>query len=86
MPLPQSVESRKSTPLRSLALAVATPIGRAVFGLALLVLYYGLFTPVGFVLRLLGRDALELRPHGSLSTYWKPKSANDGLRADRERP
>ena len=76
------------TPRRFAALgtvwaAFALPVGRAVFGLTLLCLFYGVFTPVGFLLRLAGRDVLALRHRPGRATYWAPKSDNDGLRARR---
>lgn len=42
-------------------MAVALAVGRAVFRLALPFLYYGVFTPLGYLLRLMGRDVLALR-------------------------
>jgi hypothetical protein len=58
-------------------------IGRAVFRLALPFLYYGVFTPLGYLLRLMGRDVLALRHSPNRATYWAPKSENDGLRVGR---
>ena len=62
-------------------MTIASAIGRAIFGVALLLLYYVVFTPLGLLLRLLGRDALDLRNRPNQATYWKPKSDSDGLRA-----
>jgi len=57
-----------------LGLTIATlPINWVVSRLLLAVLFYGVFTPIGLVMRLLGRDALELRPRADRSTYWEPK-------------
>jgi hypothetical protein len=36
-------------------------------------LYYGVFAPVGLVLRLAGRDALGLRPAPGRASYWEPR-------------
>jgi len=33
-------------------------------------IYFGLFTPVGFVMRLAGRDALSRRFEAAAPTYW----------------
>jgi len=63
------------------ALTVATfPIGWIVSRILLAVLFYGVFTPVGLVMRWLGRDALDLRPQAGRSTYWEPKLAAENSR------
>ena len=55
------------------ALSLLTaPIGLAVSELVLVVIYFGVLTPLATVFRLVGRDALErkLEPHAA--TYWQP--------------
>ena len=56
----------------------AHPIGWVVSRIVLGTLFYGLFTPVAFVLRLIGRDALALKARPKAETYWhsKPGSAD----------
>jgi hypothetical protein len=49
----------------------AFPIGWAVSRLVLAALFYLVFTPLAFVFRLMGRDALRLR-HRDASSYWLP--------------
>jgi hypothetical protein len=49
------------------------PIGWTVSQLMLAVLYYGLFTPIGLLFRLFGRDPLQLRQPAT-ETYWSAKS------------
>jgi hypothetical protein len=57
-------------------LTVATlPVGWAVSRLLLAALFYGVFTPVGLLLRLLGRDALALRGGGNRTSYWAERAA-----------
>jgi hypothetical protein len=57
-----------------LGLTIATlPVGWLAARLLLAALYYVLFTPVGFLFRLCGRDALQLQPRPGRSTYWEPK-------------
>lgn len=88
MSLPQPPYSPTSSTLSGLAagsLTVISAVGRAILSLALLFLYYGVFTPVGFLLRLMGRDELEMRHHPNRTTYWTPKSVDDGLRVGRAR-
>ena len=49
------------------------PIGFVISQLVLALLFYGLFTPVALLFRLIGRDALSLRRDADVRTYWKPK-------------
>ena len=51
---------------------VAFPIGWMISTVMLGILFYGLFTPIGIVFRLVGRDALAIR-RPDAPTYWKPK-------------
>ena len=54
-------------------MAVATPIGQIVSHVILGVLFYGLFTFVASMFRLIRRDALELqRPSADAPSYWRP--------------
>lgn len=56
-----------------LGLIYATyPIGFVVSHVMLLILYYLVLTPIGLVLRLLGKDPLGKRPDPGASTYWQP--------------
>ena len=57
------------------------PIGRVVSRVLLAVLWYRIFTPVGAFFRLIGRDALAVRPHGDRKTYWVRKPAPSDLRS-----
>jgi hypothetical protein len=52
---------------------LAFPIGWVVSNTILALLYFGLFTPVALVFRLVGRDALALRRRAGAATYWTPK-------------
>jgi hypothetical protein len=56
-------------PLYLVWMAVAFPIGWVLSHLLLAVVYYGVFTPIGLLLRLSGRDPLVLRDSGRES-YW----------------
>lgn len=56
-------------PLYLLVTVLAIPIGFVVSTLGLGLFYYGIMTPLGFVLRLTGRDPMRLRkPSGD--SYW----------------
>jgi hypothetical protein len=59
-------------------LVLAFPIGWVVSRVLLACLYYGLFTPIALLFRLIGRDALHLR-RSNVPTYWLPKPAAAGV-------
>ena len=49
------------------------PVGWTVSRISLGVVFYGLFTPVAWIFRLIGRDALGLMRQPQVGTYWQPK-------------
>jgi len=57
-----------------LATLITRPIGWVVSHLILLVIFYGVFTPVALMFKLIGRDALTRRLRPDLESYWVPKS------------
>jgi hypothetical protein len=59
------------TPLFAVAMALALPIGWVITRVILGFLFFGLFTPVGWLFRRLRRDPLRLRKP-QLSSYWSP--------------
>ena len=54
------------------AVALTMPIGKVVSKALLFVVFYGLFAPVGFIFRMIGRDALMRRAPQDVDTYWQP--------------
>jgi len=50
------------------------PIGWTVSHLLLAVAYYGVLTPIGFLVRTLRGDPLERAADPQATTYWKPRS------------
>jgi hypothetical protein len=52
-------------------LVLAFPVGWLVTHLGLAFLFYAVFTPVGWVFRLAGRDALALRRPAGRESYWE---------------
>jgi len=60
-------------------LMLTFPIGWLVSRLVLLLLYYGLFAPLGLWFQLIGRDALGLRRRPERQTCWAPKPAAPSL-------
>jgi len=60
-------------------IALTTPIGRIVTYVVLAVLFYGIVTPLGFVLSLFRRDPLQVKRPKS-GSHWLPKSAVADIR------
>jgi hypothetical protein len=55
-------------------LTIATiPIGLVVGELAMLLIYFGVFLPIGLLFRAAGRDALQRRFDNSQKSYWQAK-------------
>jgi hypothetical protein len=52
---------------------VATTIGMVFGETAMLLIYFGLFVPIGLIFRLLHRDALQLKIDRQAKTYWQAK-------------
>jgi hypothetical protein len=48
-------------------------IARITNPIVMAVLFYAIFTPIGVVIRLLGKDPLDLRFDPNASGYWKPR-------------
>jgi hypothetical protein len=59
----------KVYPLYLLVTLIALPIGLIVSNLVLGLIYYGIMTPLGWILRLTGRDPLRLAKRDR-ATYW----------------
>ena len=54
-------------------MAIAYPIGWTVSRLVLGILFYGMFTPIAWMFRLVGRDALVLKPQPMATSFWQTK-------------
>lgn len=52
-------------------MTVVSPIGFTVSLLVLAIAFFGVIWPIGFVMRLGGRDALKLRLDRNAETYWQ---------------
>jgi hypothetical protein len=59
------------------AMLLAFPIGWLLSRVVLTILFYGVFTPIALLFRLIGRDALGLKKNGPGASYWvvKPRAA-----------
>jgi hypothetical protein len=51
---------------------VAFPIGWVLSHVLLAAVFYGVFTPIGLVMRLLGRDPMQRRFDPNAESYWVP--------------
>jgi len=56
-------------------MVAAFPIGWVVSKVLLMILFYGLFTPLAFLLRRQGRDSLMRKPTPGQVSFWTPKPA-----------
>jgi hypothetical protein len=54
-------------------MVVTYPIGLVVGELLMMMIYYGVFLPIGCVFRLMGRDPLERHIDRQAATYWQTK-------------
>ena len=52
---------------------VTTPIGMVLGKVVMLLVYMGVFLPIGIIFRLTRRDALQLKLDRQARTYWQPK-------------
>jgi hypothetical protein len=57
-------------PLYDAWMHTVQPIGIVISHVLLGFIYFGVITPIGLVMRLFGRDALQLRLDESASSYW----------------
>lgn len=62
-------------------MVLAFPIGWTVSQIMLLVMFFGLFAPIGLVFRLAGRDPLQRGPSARRASYWAPKPAPADLKS-----
>ncbi len=62
-------------PLWVALVLLSLPIGFIVSYAVLVVVFFGLITPIGLGFRLVGRDALKRRFEPGARTYWEPHNA-----------
>ena len=56
------------------ATVLTMPIGMVLGEVMLVIMYFGVFTPVAALFRLIGRDALHRRFDPAAPSYWAPKA------------
>ncbi|RPJ40592.1 MAG: hypothetical protein EHM19_13445 [Candidatus Latescibacterota bacterium] len=73
-------------PVRWVLLKVGHALGWFNTRLILTLIFYLVFTPIGLVLRLLGKDLLNRRIDPNAPTYWieKPKEPSDPARYEKQ--
>jgi hypothetical protein len=54
-------------------IVVGFPVGWTVSHLLLALVYFGLVTPLGWSLRLLGRDSLRLKAYPAQASFWEAR-------------
>jgi hypothetical protein len=62
-------------------MVLAFPIGWVVSEAMLLLMYYGILTPVAVVFRLRGRDLLRRKVQVGAGTFWLPKVMPQDVRS-----
>lgn len=60
-------------PLNRVWLQIGHAISRVTSPIVLGILFYGVFTPYGWMMRMFGRDRLHLRFDRTASSYWIPR-------------
>jgi hypothetical protein len=60
---------------------LAFPIGWVISQLMLLIMFYGLVTPVAWLFRIRGRDLLSRKPAPDRVTFWVPNEAPGDVRS-----
>jgi hypothetical protein len=64
---------RAMKPIFVALMIVATPIGMVFGEFAMLLVFFGVFLPIGLIFRLAKRDALQLKLDRQQKTYWQTK-------------
>jgi len=62
-------------------MVAAFPIGWLLSWLALLLMYYGIITPVALFFRFRGRDLLRRKPAAAPTSFWTPKETPQDVRS-----
>lgn len=58
---------------------LAMPLGLVLGEVTLVLIFVGVFVPMGMIFRLMKRDSLQLRLDGNAQTYWRPKKQPHGV-------
>ena len=64
-------------PLNRVWTAFGAVLHKVVSPLVMIVIFFGVVTPIGILMRLLGQRPLDLQTRGSAPTYWKTRTKDD---------
>lgn len=70
---------RRLKPLFVAVSLVTLPVGLVVAELTTVLLFFGVFVPLGLLMRLFRRDSLQRRLAPDADSYWQPKSQPAGI-------
>jgi hypothetical protein len=71
---------RAIRPVYRASFALTFPIGWFVSHLILSAVFFGIFTPIALIFRIIRRDALALKLSTEKESYWLPKASSDAGR------
>ena len=71
------INSKILTPLNKLWFKFGILLGSVVSPIVMGIIYFGIVTPIGILLRLTGKDVLNLKRNENKKSYWIKKDKND---------
>jgi hypothetical protein len=77
--LPGMIQPALIRPVHSTLTLLTFALGWLISTLVLALLYFGVFTPVAMLFRVMGRDVLCRRPQAGKETYWTARPAAASL-------
>jgi hypothetical protein len=72
-------------PVNKVWMTLAIILGWFMSRVILIILFYLIITPIGFLLKIFGRDPLKLKVDNSLSSYWEDREKSVSEKIDYER-
>ena len=72
-------------PVNKIWMTLAIILGWFMSRVILIILFYLIITPIGLLLKVFGRDPLNLKSDNSLSSYWEDKEKRVSGKIDYER-
>jgi len=67
-----ALKPRLVRPLYRIGMTLAFYVGQVVGKVLLAIFFLAILTPLSFVIRLIGKDLLGLKPTAGSATYWQP--------------
>jgi multisubunit Na+/H+ antiporter MnhG subunit len=72
-------------PINKVWMTLAIIFGWFMSRVILIILFYLIITPIGFLLKIFGKDPLKLKVDNSLSSYWEDREKRISEKIDYER-